>query len=62
MAHKYAVSIHWTDSEDTGTDEFLTLEEVANFISFELSCVGKIPDYPEGIYPDEILITEVTHV
>jgi hypothetical protein len=52
----FEVSIHWSDGEDTGSDEFLTFPEVQAFIAKELSYVGREVDYPEGVYPDEISI------
>ena len=57
---KYAVSIHWNDDEDTGTDEFLTLAEAGDFIHREMQlCELAVEDYPVAVYPDQILITRV---
>ena len=56
---KYAVSIKWTDSEDTGTDEFSDMSKALEFVAKEHALIGNNQDYPADVQMQQVVITLV---
>jgi hypothetical protein len=56
---QYAINIMWSDGEETGVDEFLSIEKTARMILREVSEIGVGEEYPDNVYITQVIISVV---